>query len=170
MTIFELFIPGIPQPAGSKKAVPVFNRHTGQYVRAANGRPIVNVVDDAKRSRPWKSHISAMVADAWRSAPLDEPLALSIVFTMPRPKDHYGTRKGVPYLKPDAPRFHTSKPDATKLLRCAEDALLGVLLKDDARIAEQHVRKVYGERPGASIRVSRAVSESTTTHDNEGAA
>jgi Holliday junction resolvase RusA-like endonuclease len=159
VTLFELFVPGVPQPAGSKKAVPVFNRHTGQYVRAASGRPIVNVVDDAKRSRPWKSHISAMVANAWRGAPLDEPLSLSIVFTMPRPASHYGRRRGVRYLKPSAPRFHTSKPDATKLLRCAEDALLGVLLKDDSRVAESHVRKVYGEVPGAAIRVSSAVAE-----------
>ena len=76
---------------------------------------------------------------------------------MPRPASHYGTKKGERYLKPNAPRFHTSKPDATKLLRCVEDALNGVLVKDDARIAEQSVRKVYGDRPGAYILVERLV-------------
>lgn len=147
--LFEIFVPGVPQPAGSKKGFVVKSKFTGKH-RAV-------IVDDAKHSRPWKTQISAMVSSAWSGSLLDEPLELSVVFTMPRPASHYGTKKGVRYLKSDAPHYHTNKPDATKLLRCAEDALLDVLLKDDSRVARQRVAKVYGEKPGALIRVSRAV-------------
>lgn len=147
-TLFELFVPGVPRPAGSKKGFVTRSKATGK-LRAI-------ITDDCKRSRPWKSHVSAMVADAWRGSPLDEPLELSIVFTMPRPASHYGTRKGVRYPKPDAPHFHTIAPDATKLLRAAEDAMNGLLWTDDSRVVEQHVRKIYGDRPGAMIRVRRA--------------
>ena len=151
--LFEIFVAGIPQPAGSKKGFVVRNKATGK------SRAII--VDDAKNSRPWKSHISAMVSDAWKAPPLDGALQLDIVFTMPRPASHFGTRKGERYLKPTAPHFHTVKPDRTKLLRCAEDALLGVLLVDDCRVVAGEAVKVYGEKPGASIRVSRATGEPT---------
>lgn len=156
-TLFEIFVPGTPQPAGSKKAVPVWNRKTNTYAKAANGRPIVAVMDDAKHSRSWKSHVSSMVARAWNQAPLDEPLELTVVFVMPRPGSHYGSRKGERYLKESAPHFHTSKPDGSKCFRALEDALTGVLYVDDARIAKQRVAKVYGDRPGAAIRLERAV-------------
>ena len=151
---FGIFVPGTPQPAGSKKAIPVFNRATRKFATAANGRPIVSVVDDAKHSRAWKSHVSAMAADGMGdSAPFDRPLELRVAFVMPRPKSHFGSRKGAPYLKPTAPEWHTAKPDATKLLRAVEDALTGIVWRDDSCVAAQHVTKRYGEKPGARIEI-----------------
>lgn len=145
---FSIFVPGIAQPAGSKKGFVVRSKDTGK-LRAI-------ITDDAKKSRPWKSIVGTIAAANWRGAPVDEPLALSIEFTMPRPQSHYGTRAGQRYLRADAPHFHAGKPDATKLLRAAEDALTGIVWLDDSRIVDQHVRKVYGEQPGCAIRVRRA--------------
>ena len=149
------FVPGTPAPAGSKNAIPIFNRHTGQYVRAANGRPVVAVVDAAKKSRPWKTLISAMAADVWNQPPLDEPIELALTFTMPRPKGHFGSRKGEPVLKESAPTWHTSAPDTTKLVRAVEDALNGVVWKDDSRVVKQSAEKRYGDRPGVLIEIRR---------------
>ena len=72
---------------------------------------------------------------------------------MPRPKGHYRTGKNALILRKNAPEHPTTKPDATKLLRSTEDALTGILWKDDAQIWCQNVTKTYGECPGAQIQV-----------------
>jgi hypothetical protein len=38
-------------------------------------------------------------------------------------------------------------------LRSTEDALTSIIWKDDSRIADQHVKKIFGDRPGAYITV-----------------
>lgn len=157
--LFSLFVPGIPRPAGSKKAIPVWNRKTGGFAHAANGRPIVAVTDASKGSRAWKDRISALAVEQWKDAPLDGPLGLRVTFTMPRPKSHYWKRRGALFLKDAAPLFHTGPPDATKLTRAVEDALNGIVLKDDRLIAEQHVRKLYGAVAGALISIARPSAE-----------
>lgn len=129
------FAPGIPQPGGSKKAF--FNKHTGRAV----------VVEDAKKNAPWRTTVQAFALDAHQGPPLKGPLVLLVTFVMPRPAGHFGT-KGV---RPGAPRFPAVRPDATKLLRSTEDALSGLVWVDDSQIVDQHVRKIYGERPGAHI-------------------
>lgn len=143
-----VFVPGIPQPAGSKKGFVVKSKATGK-MRAV-------IVDDAKRSRPWKAQISAIVQDGWKGIPADEPLSMTLRFVMPRPDSHFGMKRGEKYLKESAPTWHTIKPDATKLVRAVEDALTGILWRDDAIIAVQLVTKVYGDRPGVQIRIAPA--------------
>jgi Holliday junction resolvase RusA-like endonuclease len=156
--ILDVFVPGTPKPAGSKNAVPVFNRHTGEFVTDRNGRPVIQVRDSAGKSgSAWSDTIAGVVSSKWNAPPVDEPVALVLEFTMPRPKSHYGRRKGVPYLKPDAPRWHTGTPDTTKLVRRAEDALSALgLWRDDCLVVEQHATKLYGDRPGVRIQVRQA--------------
>jgi Holliday junction resolvase RusA-like endonuclease len=156
--ILDIFVPGVPKPAGSKNAVPVFNRHTKQFVTDRNGRPVVQVRDSAGPSgSAWSDTIAGVVGSAWKSPPIDEPVALVLEFTMPRPKHHFGRRNGVPYLKPGSPVWHTSTPDTTKLVRRAEDALSALgLWRDDCLVVEQYATKVYGDRPGVRIQVRQA--------------
>lgn len=152
--LFRLFVPGTPQPAGSKRAIPVFNKHTGRFVTAANGRPVISVVDDAKGSRAWKERITALAMTAWSGrALLDEPLYAKFTFTFDRPQSHFGTGKNAHVLKARAPFWHATKPDAVKCQRAAEDALNGVVWRDDSRIAKHGATKRYGDRPGVLIEV-----------------
>lgn len=153
--LFSLFVPGVPQPAGSKRAIPLFAH--GRYLTdRKTGRPLINVVDDNPASDTWKRHVKGCARDAWASDPLDEPLALTLVFFMDRPQYHFGRRQGQSYLKADAPLRHRTKPDALKLARAVEDALTGVLYVDDALIVEEHLRKNYGARAGVAIFLRRA--------------
>ncbi len=154
--LFDLFVPGVPSPAGSKRAIPVWNRKAGGFAHAANGRPIVAVTDASKGSRAWKDRISALAVEKWRSTPLEEPLCLWVSFTMPRPKSHFGSRGGKAHLKESAPRYHTGAPDTTKLVRAVEDALNGIVWKDDRYVVEQRASKEYGDTPGVSITVALA--------------
>jgi len=77
-------------------------------------------------------------------------LEVSVIFTVPRPKGHFGARG----LKPSAPAYPTVRPDVTKLLRAVEDACTGIVWRDDAQIVAQHAIKRYGEPACAEIRVS----------------
>lgn len=143
----EFFAPGICKTAGSKRAIPKF-----KVDAAGVKRWIKNIVtDDCEQGAGWRETVQAEAVKAMGGiAPVDFGLELLIVFVMPRPKYHktkYGT------LRPDAPSRHTSRPDATKLLRAVEDALNGIVWSDDARIADQHVLKKYGDRPGAIVRI-----------------
>lgn len=135
----EFTVLGLPQPGGSKKAFA--HRSTGRVV----------TMDANPKARGWKDTIAATARPLMGSQePFDGPLMLVVEFFRPRPKSHYGARGA---LKPWAPRYPTVKPDATKLLRPLEDALTGVVWKDDAQIVEQIARKRYGEPSRAEIKV-----------------
>lgn len=123
---------GKPAPAGSKRVVPAGGK--------AGGRPIV--VDDSKRSRPWKSEVTAAAREAIDGGELlAGPLTLTLDFYVTRPKGHYGARG----VRPSAPTFPTVKPDVLKLARAVEDALTGQVYRDDAQVVVENLTKRYGE-------------------------
>lgn len=128
---------GIAQPAGSKRG----------FVKA--GRVVIT--DASAKSRPWKAQVSDAAAQASDGPLLAGPLTLTVDFYLPRPKGHIGV-KGV---RPSAPAYPIVKPDTTKLLRAVEDALTGIVWRDDAQVVEQTVRKMYGEPARAEISVDR---------------
>lgn len=72
------------------------------------------------------------------------PLDLHVAFFFPRPQSHYRTGKNAHELKPSAPSWHTSKPDADKLLRAIGDSLTGVVARDDSQFAHVEAFKYYG--------------------------
>jgi Holliday junction resolvase RusA-like endonuclease len=151
----EFFASGIPRPGGSKRAA-LIPKRGGGFATAANGRPIIGVREDCERNRDWRAvvaHEAAVVCCGL----LDGELSLCVDFVMQRPRAHY-RRNG--QLKTNAPKFHTVKPDATKLTRALEDALTGIVWTDDARICDQRIRKPYGDRPGAKVIVYVMVADS----------
>jgi Holliday junction resolvase RusA-like endonuclease len=133
-------VDGIPQPAGSKRAFPFQRKGGGLGVR---------VTDDAKHGKGWRAEVAYAARCAYDGPPLAGPLKLSLVFTMPRPKGHYGTRG----LRPSAPWRPIVKPDVLKLARLVEDACTGILWRDDSQIVEEVMSKHYGDRAGVEIRV-----------------
>lgn len=138
---------GIARPAGSKKA----------FYNAKLGRSMV--VDANDNSRPWKALVSDAAIEATGAGSLlTGPLELVVRFYMPRPKGHQGARG----LRPSAPTHPAVKPDTTKLLRAVEDALAGLVYKDDAQIVEQHVFKAYGEPARCEIGVFEINAQAVT--------
>ena len=120
---------GKAQPAGSKTAG-----------KTKEGRLFVR--DSSGGSAPWKRQVAAAAGEAMQGAPLFEgALRLAVVFTVPRPQGHYGARG----LRPSAPEHPTVRPDVTKLLRAVEDAMTGVVWRDDSQVVWQVAWKEYGE-------------------------
>ena len=147
---FSFFVPGIPGTAGSKK----FVGHA-----KATGRAIL-IDDSGIKGRNWRLAVQWAckgMMEALDVSPFARgvPLLLEIDFQLPRIKGHFNS-KG--QLRPTAPFWNTVKPDATKMLRAAEDALKDILWHDDGQIASQRITKAYSDRPGAQITVSELIT------------
>lgn len=134
----KFFVPGVPAPGGSKKA----------FVDPRTKKVIVK--DDAKNNGPWRERVALAGQQAYRGPLLDEPLGVVMIFTVTRPKGHYGASGK---LKSTARRFPTTKPDVLKLARSTEDALTGVVWLDDSGTVDLTAVKRYGDRPGVEIEI-----------------
>lgn len=131
---FSLIVHGRPAPQGSK-------RHVG------GGR----LVESSKHLQPWRDAVRGEAQRHHHGAPLDGPLRLLVIFTLPKPVS--------------APKRRTTwpdrVPDLSKLVRATEDALTdaGVWV-DDARVVETASAKRYPNEgsdalgvPGVLIRI-----------------
>lgn len=148
--VCSFFVPGVPRPGGSKNAFALRNRDGTVRMRAP-GAPMIVVTDSGgEKTKEWRASVAAFAKSEHLGPPVAGPLRLHVVFFMPRPKAHF---RGGDWrrLKETAPEFHTSRPDATKLLRSTEDALSKLVWADDSQIAIQTAEKRYGDRPGAMI-------------------
>jgi crossover junction endodeoxyribonuclease RusA len=134
VTCIEFFVPGLPQPQGSKRG----------FV-SANGK--VNMVESAAGVKPWRSDVKVFAAEAMHGPLLTGPVFLRCDFVMKRP---VSTSKN----KPTPPA--TKKPDLDKLLRAIGDALKGTVYAEDSLIVEMVGTKRIaeeGEQPGVKINV-----------------
>lgn len=127
----EFFVDAKPAPGGSKIAM--HNPKTGRMFYR----------DACKRNPEWRAEVRAAARKAYSGEPTREPVLVLVIFHAMRPKSHFGTGKNAAILKPTAPAYPTTPPDLTKLWRSTEDALTGVLWRDDSQIYNQTLSKVY---------------------------
>lgn len=158
-TSLSFFIAGDPQPGGSKKMIPN-RKFIGQRLLITSKliMQLAFIVDDAKGNAKWRRACAAE-AKAYMGSlrPLQGPLAVKFTFLMPRPQMHFGTGKNAGQVKA---RFFEAlpvvRPDLTKLVRSTEDALTGIVWKDDDAICWQLPRKHYvtgTQVPGCHVKV-----------------
>lgn len=91
----------------------------------------------------WRQNLVAGVRATWgMRAPLDEPLALLVRFSFPRPQK---------------PRFWAPavKPDLDNLVKQVKDSLNKIVWIDDCRIIDIVASKQYAESPSIHIEVYR---------------
>ena len=142
----SFFVPGIPAPGGSKRFVG-HSKKTGRAI----------LIDAAgERNKNWRSIVGVCGSAEMREKALLSfvgPLRVRFDFVMSRPKVHFNSKGD---LKPSAPFYHTTKPDALKLARSTEDALTGIVWADDAQTAMLEVSKCYagkGEPCGCQVTI-----------------
>lgn len=101
------------------------------------------MVESSKAVKPWRQAVWVAAHNAVvGKPPLDGPLAVRMVFTMPKPIAAPKTRRSWP----------SKMPDLSKLARSTEDALTDARVwKDDARVVQyDRLAKVFpGEDPEA---------------------
>lgn len=144
---------GVPGPQGSKSV----------KGRRRNGSVIL--VESSAKVKPWRAAVESAAVLVRPATPLDGPLTVDMVFTMPRPRAHYGTGRNAGALKDRYVNAMPDRvPDLSKLARSTEDALTDARLwADDARVVRYGaLAKVYAgdpndpdalAEPGAVIRV-----------------
>lgn len=137
----QFFVPGTPKAQPRLRAF--YDKHIGQAR-----------VYDAGTAEGWKGQV-ALASRAFKPlSPMAGPLYVSIRFQMPRPKSHYRTGKHAGELKPDAPYWHTGKPDRDNLEKAVLDALTELgFWQDDGQVCAGPVEKVYSQSPGANIEI-----------------
>ena len=114
---------------------------------------------DSDVADEWKRAVQIVVLDAsivhkW---PLTlGPVAISMCFSLPRPKSHFGA-KG---LKPSAPVHHSGKPDTDNLAKLVMDQITksGRIWKDDSQVVSLTVHKLWasGNESGCSVLIALA--------------
>lgn len=107
-----------------------------------NGR-IVQV--NSTKHKRWRNAVVFaaldLIGESW--TPINDPVELTVVFFLPRPKT--ATRE-----------LPSVTPDLDKLIRAVGDSLTDAgILADDSRIVAIQAQKLYADdrRPGALIRV-----------------
>ena len=102
-----------------------------------------------------KKQLAMVVQDEAPEVPLTGPIALELIFYMPRPKNHYGTGRNAGKLKGSAPYWHVSRPDSDNLEKFVKDALNGIFWKDDSQICYTSTQKIYSDQPRSEIVINK---------------
>jgi Holliday junction resolvase RusA-like endonuclease len=122
----EFTVIGKAAPAGSKTAF-AFKKKDGSLG--------ATVTDANPRVKSWKRIVTETARDHYDGPLLDGPLRVTFVFYRQRPKGHF--RKNGQLSGTGLEDTHpTMRPDVLKLARGAEDALTGVLWRDDSQIVD----------------------------------
>ena len=116
---------GRPAPQGSKTIM------RGRLVESSKYLP-------AWRKALAEAATQCQAETGWFS---DQPLEMSVIFYLPRPKS----------IKRDLP---TVPPDLDKLARAIGDSCTGILYNDDAQIVSLQLTKVYDDEHEAGAIVT----------------
>jgi Holliday junction resolvase RusA-like endonuclease len=137
----EFFVSGEPKGQPRARAFAI-NR---------GGKTMVRMYDPAT-AEGWKNQIAAVARPFIPPTPPLGPVMLRLHFNFPRPKAHLRSDGNV---RPNAPHWHTSKPDIDNCTKAVMDALktLG-FFKDDAQVCEKQVTKVYFVQPGCIVTIT----------------
>lgn len=123
---------GLSAPAGSKTSG--VSKAGVRFVRDSN-----------PRSAQWKTDVAQAAGKFMgEMPPLEGPLVLELDFYRPRPKSHF---KADGYTLSATGRrmlYPTGRPDSTKLTRAVEDAMTGIVYRDDSQIVHQIISKRFG--------------------------
>lgn len=139
----EFTVIGLPEPKGSTRsfAFHAKNKATGEPLYV-NGKPVLRsaTTSDNPKLKDWQGAVAEGARRSLEQLPASErgllsgPVAIDVVFELPRPKS-----------LPKRVVAHLTKPDLDKLTRAVKDALTHVIWNDDSQVVEMHMRKRYAE-------------------------
>ncbi|KKL64975.1 hypothetical protein LCGC14_2159590 [marine sediment metagenome] len=139
---------GQPVTQGSKKSMPIYRN--GKPVMK-DGRVLTRVINALPGLAQWRQEVVQEARKHYDGDLFIGAIRLELVFSRPRPKGHFGTGRNAGKLKASAPRFPTSRPDTLKLGRAIEDALTGVIWRDDSQVVQHVIEKRYGTFYSVSV-------------------
>lgn len=156
----------LPYWVGKKTCRTCFGK--AKVVRCETCKPkriLVNTIDDSEHSKEWKTTVGDFARLAMFNAKVSmidkdtqgesglEPLRVVARFVKSRPKAHFGTGRNSAVRKDDAPEYPTDAPDVLKLTRAIEDAMQGIVYKNDCAIVSETISKSFGKSDYVEIEV-----------------
>ena len=109
-----------------------------------------------EKTRTYETAIKESAVQAMGSSePLETPVSLYLYIRMPIPKSYSKKRTEACLNGSEQP---TKKPDSSNILKSVEDALNGVIYKDDCQIINHHMTKVYSTLGGVDICVKECLA------------
>jgi Holliday junction resolvase RusA-like endonuclease len=130
--IIRFTVYGTPVPQGSMRA----------FLPKGHTRPIITA--DNPKTKPWRQEIANVALLYARHRTIKEgPIWMYVDFFFERPKS----------LKKTVARKIT-KPDLSKLVRALEDALTGIIYKDDAQIVSCMASKHFGSPARCEVQIT----------------
>lgn len=133
-------------------AVPVAQPRQRHRALTINGRTITqNYTPEKHPVQTFKGYVRLALISAYTGAPLEGPVAMRIVFIMPRPKSMLWKSKPMPRAA------HIAKPDSDNLVKACKDALSKFAWRDDAQVCRMTVEKWIAaghEQPGVDIEIA----------------
>jgi crossover junction endodeoxyribonuclease RusA len=113
--------------------------------------------EDSPLVQPWREAIvSEAIRQGLEDTRLSGPLLFRATFWHKRLSAHYGSKKGVRYIKDNAPTFVATTPDVDKVQRSTFDGLTqSGVIEDDKFIVVVHVQQRYSNDgfTGADINI-----------------
>jgi Holliday junction resolvase RusA-like endonuclease len=134
-TLIEFTIPGPAVPQGRPRA-------------GRNGRKIV--MYDPKESKEYKRYVSLIARQHAPKTLLEGPLSVRMKIYREIPKS---TTKKDRALIFEGIKRPITKPDGTNYAKGIEDALNGIIYKDDSQIVDLQVQKYYSDNPRVEVTV-----------------
>ena len=143
--MIDITIHGKAIPQGSKRSM-TFQR---------GGKTMSRVINDNPNLSDWRQQIASVAAEAMQGQEVAAgSVSLVVTFFRQRPKSHYGTGRNAGKLKASAPLLPTTRPDSLKLARAVEDALTGIVYRDDSQICDHLIYKRWSESDRVHVSVT----------------
>lgn len=134
--MISFIVYGDPATAGSKAPF---------IYKGKDGKVRAGMAPASKKTKPWMQQVSQTAISEYDGPVLTGAVWYNLKFYFHRPKSHYGTGRNASKIKSSSPEHHTKKPDLVKLVRAVEDALTGIIWKDDSQVVMGVIGKYYTE-------------------------
>jgi len=136
----RFFVPGVPRPQGSKRAITV------------KGKAYSVLIEQVKGVEKWRRIVGQVAGALWRPRhPVKGCVHVQLEFIMP-------WRKSPDKVYPP--------DDLDKLIRAVLDAMTGIVYGDDSQVTEIEASKrrgLQGEEGGAWVLVTNQPSDASPT-------
>jgi Holliday junction resolvase RusA-like endonuclease len=99
------------------------------------------MIEANPKHKGWRGMVAAVAHQNRPKELLDGPVRLTLTFQFIRPAS--AKKRQSPCVK----------PDLSKLVRCVEDSLTGIVFRDDALVVDLIARKVYADCVGVWVMI-----------------
>lgn len=135
MISIEFTIPGEPIAQGRPKFTT-----RGGFPRAY----------DPEKSRTYKEYVADIAREYAPPELIKGPVLLYVKLYRSIPKNFSGIKH---YMANEGKLKPITKPDLSNCVKGIEDALNGIIWKDDSQVVESHVYKLYSDDPRAEVKI-----------------